>query len=111
MLAIKKLNKTINGKKILQDISFSVKNGEIAVFLGESGVGKSTLLRALNNLEVIDSGEIYLDQKKFDFRTVHKQHIIGMVFQQFNLFDHMTVEENIAFALEKVMNVTKNNAH
>lgn len=111
MLAIKKLNKAINGKEILQDISFSVKNGEIAVFLGESGVGKSTLLRVLNNLETIDSGEIYLDQQKLDFKTVHKQHIIGMVFQQFNLFEHMTVEENIAFALEKVMKVTKNSAH
>lgn len=102
MLNIKNLTKKIKDKYILNDLSLSVKTGEIAVLLGSSGVGKSTLLRALNNLEMIDSGSVELDGKPLDLKTVNQNHIVGIVFQHFNLFEHITVEQNITLALEYV---------
>jgi ABC-type polar amino acid transport system ATPase subunit len=110
MLSIEHLSKIYNHKKILDDINLTVKEGEIAVLLGASGVGKSTLLRILNNLETIDQGSIYLDGKKLDLSSVNKTHTIGMVFQNFNLFEHLTVIENITIALEKVAGKSKSEA-
>src|SRR4030095_4692799 len=103
MLKIDKLTKLFNNKTILNNISLSVKQGEIAVFLGSSGVGKSTLLRILNNLETINSGTITLDNSALDLSTINTTHTIGMVFQHFNLFDHLTVEHNITLPLAKVL--------
>lgn len=91
-------------------MSFSVARGEIALLLGPSGVGKSTLLRILNNLTSVDSGTITLDNKPLDLNTVNKTHTVGMVFQQFNLFEHLTVEQNITLALEKVVGNTHQQA-
>lgn len=110
MLKIKNLIKTYGDKKIVDDVSLTVKKGEIAILLGQSGVGKSTLLRILSNLEHADSGVISLDDKLLDPRTIEISHSIGMVFQQFNLFEHLTVQENITLALEKVLGSTKNQA-
>lgn len=104
MLKIKQLTKSFNGKKILNNISLTIHRGEIAVFLGYSGVGKSTLLRILNNLEAADSGTIFLDDHELDLTTINKTHTIGMVFQHFNLFEHLTVERNITLPLEKILN-------
>jgi ABC-type polar amino acid transport system ATPase subunit len=95
MLEIKKLTKSFGSKQILNEISVTVTQGEIAFFLGPSGVGKSTLLRTLNNLETIDSGTLLLDGNPL------KPHDVGIVFQQFNLFEHMNVESNITFPLMK----------
>jgi len=103
MLTIKQLSKSFNNKKILNNISLTVRRGEIAMFLGYSGVGKSTLLRILNNLETADSGTILLDDKKLDLTNINKTHTVGMVFQHFNLFEHLTVEQNITLPLEKVL--------
>lgn len=103
MLKIENVVKTFHEKKILDSVSLSVKSGEIALLLGSSGVGKSTLLRILNNLETIDSGTIILNGEPLDLNLVNKTHKVGMVFQQFNLFDHLTVQENIILALEKVV--------
>lgn len=111
MLSIQNLNKTFNGKQILKNISLSLNKGEIAVLVGGSGVGKSTLLRILNNLETIDSGSIILDGQPLDLRTIHKMHRIGMVFQNFNLFSHLSVERNITLALEKVIGKSPAQAH
>lgn len=102
MLKVKNLNKTFNNKKILDDLSFDVHTGEIAIFLGESGVGKSTLLRVLANLEKPEDGIFFLGDKKLDLNTINKNHFIGMIFQNFNLFEHMTVLKNITFVIEKV---------
>lgn len=110
MLSIKDLSKTFGEKKVLDDVSVNVPQGGIAVFLGPSGVGKSTLLRVLNNLESMDSGAITLDGKTLDLSSITKEHTCGMVFQQFNLFDHMTVLENITLALEKVLGLDKKEA-
>jgi len=110
MLVIKNLSKTVNGRQILKDISLQVDPGEIAVLLGASGVGKSTLLRILNNLDPFTSGTIELDGKPLDLSAVNRNHTIGMVFQQFNLFDHLTVKDNIIITLEKVMKKNKKEA-
>jgi ABC-type polar amino acid transport system ATPase subunit len=103
MLKIDQLNKSFNTKKILNNVNLTVQKGEIAVFLGSSGVGKSTLLRILNNLESVNSGTISLDNKILDLATINTTHTVGMVFQHFNLFDHLTVEQNITLPLEKIL--------
>ena len=111
MLKIKNVNKHFDGKKILDNVSLSVGKGEIAILLGASGVGKSTLLRILNNLETIDTGTVELDDKPLDLSQVNKTHTVGFVFQSFNLFDHLTVEENIILALEKTVGKSHQEAH
>ncbi len=110
MLEIKNVSKKFGNKTILDHVSLKVQKGEIAVLLGASGVGKSTLLRILNNLETPDSGSFYLDGKPLDLNNVNQTHTVGFVFQNFNLFDHLTVEENITLALEKALNKTKKEA-
>ena len=110
MLNIKNLSKQFGTRKVIDNVSFSVPQGGIAVLLGASGVGKSTLLRVLNNLETIDSGTIYLNGKPLDLTAASKEHTCGMVFQQFNLFPHMTVLENITFPLEKSAGKSSNQA-
>src|SRR5947207_15713756 len=101
MLKINQLTKSFGAKKILNNISLSIQKGEIAVFLGSSGVGKSTLLRILNNLETINSGTVTLDGTELNLATINTTHTVGMVFQHFNLFDHLTVEQNNSLTLEK----------
>jgi ABC-type polar amino acid transport system ATPase subunit len=105
MLKIDLLNKSFNTKKILNNISLTVQKGEIALFLGSSGVGKSTLLRILNNLETVSSGVISLDNTQLNLATINTTHTVGMVFQHFNLFDHLTVEQNITLPLERVLKI------
>lgn len=96
MLSVKNIVKAFHGKKVLDDVSFEVQPGQIVTLLGQSGVGKSTVLRVLNNLETLDAGEINLDAKPVNFLK------IGMLFQDFNLFRHMTIKENITLPLIKV---------
>lgn len=95
MLKVSKLNKN----PILQDVSFTLDHGQIGIFLGGSGVGKSTLLRTLNQLENYNSGEVSLDNAPLQS--------IGMVFQHFNLFEHLSVEENIELPLIKHKKLSK----
>ena len=111
MLHIKNVSKQYGKKIILDDVSLSVKKGEIAVLLGASGVGKSTLLRILNNLETVNTGSFELDGKPLELSLVNKTHTVGFVFQNFNLFDHITVEQNITLALEKALGKSKKEAH
>lgn len=103
MLKIEHLSKSFHTKKILNNVSLTVKKGEIALFLGSSGVGKSTLLRILNNLETVNSGMIELDGVPLNLSTINTTHTVGMVFQHFNLFDHLTVKQNITLPLERVL--------
>ncbi len=111
MLSITNLSKKFNSTYILHNISLAVGQGHIAVLLGPSGVGKSTLLRVLNGLETPDSGTVTLDNKELNLQAITTTHTIGMVFQQFNLFEHMTVEQNITFPLEKAMGLSPHTAH
>ena len=99
MLKVHNINKSVHGKQILHSISFSVPRRSVAVFLGGSGAGKTTLLRVLNNLEPFDSGVIELDGKTIDLQRVGSEHVVGMVFQHFNLFEHLSVRRNITLPL------------
>jgi ABC-type polar amino acid transport system ATPase subunit len=109
MLKITQVTKLFGAQRVLDQVSLSVGRGHIAVLLGSSGVGKSTLLRVLAHLETIDSGEISLDGKPLE-AVSGKHHIVGMVFQQFNLFEHLTAEENITLPLEKVLGMSHKDA-
>ncbi len=110
MLKINKLNKQFGGKKVVDDVSLSIPEGSVTIFLGESGVGKSTLLRILSSLETADAGTITIKGKKLDRRSQLKDHVVGMMFQQFNLFNHKTVKQNITLPLEKVLKKSKQEA-
>lgn len=110
MLKIEHLNKSFHTKKILNNVSLSIQKGEIALFLGSSGVGKSTLLRILNNLETVNSGTISLDGTPLNLNTINTTHTVGMVFQHFNLFEHLTVEQNITLPLERILKKTPSDA-
>lgn len=110
MLTVKGLKKKIGNKQILNDVNFELPRGQIGIFLGGSGVGKSTLLRVLNNLEAYDSGEFAFEDKLLDLTKVNKDHTVGMVFQHFNLFEHLNVMENITLALIKLQHRSKEEA-
>lgn len=99
MLKLKDLIKKFHEKNVLDGVNLEVKKGEIALLVGSSGVGKSTLLRVLCGLESLDRGTIQLD----DVALSRKTHSIGMVFQHLNLFSNMNVLENVTFPLEKAL--------
>jgi ABC-type polar amino acid transport system ATPase subunit len=99
------VNKWYGANHVLQDITFEVEEGEVIVVCGPSGSGKSTLIRCINRLEPIQSGELIVDgisvnDKKADVNKLRQE--IGMVFQSFNLFPHMTALQNITLAPLKV---------
>jgi polar amino acid transport system ATP-binding protein len=102
-----------NNVKALDDFSISVGRGEVLTIVGPSGSGKSTLLRCLNGLEEIDTGTITVDGIPFDSSPSNRREIIkkiGMVFQSFNLFPHLTVLENITLAPKHVRGASKKEA-
>lgn len=103
MITIRHLSKTFGKNKVLKDINLEIKKGEVIVIIGPSGSGKSTLLRCLNLLEYPTSGTIEFENKKIssNLKNDEKRKVrekMGMVFQQFNLFPHFTVLENIRHA-------------
>ncbi|MFU2091017.1 amino acid ABC transporter ATP-binding protein [Gallibacterium anatis] len=104
LLEIKNLVKNYADRTVLKGINLSVEQGEVVVILGPSGCGKSTLLRCINGLEPIQSGELLLSQQQLgtDIRWVEARQHIGMVFQSYELFSHMTVIENILLGPLKV---------
>ena len=101
LIRVQNLKKKFEDLDVLQDISMDIHAGETVVLLGPSGSGKSTFLRCLNQLETVTSGSIWVDgqditQKKVDLNKVRQK--VGMVFQHFNLFEHLTVMENMTLA-------------
>src|SRR5215203_3072122 len=95
------VNKFFGDFQVLEDIDFTVDEGEVVVVIGPSGSGKSTLLRCINGLEENTSGELVVDGMQLHERTTSLNKLrseIGMVFQQFDLYPHMTVAENIKLA-------------
>ncbi|WP_035039980.1 amino acid ABC transporter ATP-binding protein [Desulfovibrio sp. X2] len=102
MVAVRGLVKTFpSGVKALDDVSLCVRKGEVVVVIGPSGSGKSTLLRCINGLEEPDAGEVVVDGVRLPGPRKNRDRIrteVGMVFQQFNLFPHMTVLENVCLA-------------
>ena len=110
MLKIVDLKKKFGQVDVLKGISFQIDDGEIGVVLGKSGAGKTTLIRCINGLESFDSGKIILDDVEImsinDMKEIRGQ--IGMVFQNFNLFPHLTVLENIIESPVRVFGRNKN---
>lgn len=104
MIEVKNVHKSFGGKKILNDISLNIEEGDIFGIVGHSGAGKSTLLRCLNGLENYEAGSIKImnrevkDLKSSELRTLRKE--LGMIFQNFNLMNRKDVYDNIALPLE-----------
>ncbi|MFO7736895.1 MAG: amino acid ABC transporter ATP-binding protein [Desulfatiglandaceae bacterium] len=115
VVLVEKINKTFpNGVIALRDFSTRIRRGEVVVVIGPSGSGKSTFLRCLNGLEEIDSGSIVIDGIPLDYNKKNRVEIrkeVGMVFQSFNLFPHMTVLENVSLAQRLVRKKPKEKAH
>lgn len=110
LLKIQDVHKEFDDKKILNGINLSLHTGEVLVVLGPSGCGKSTLLRCLNGLEKIQGGDIKFKDTSFNAKNANWQEIhekIGMVFQNYELFPHMTVIENILLGPLKVQKRNK----
>ena len=114
ILRVEGISKMLGGKPILNNCSLSVRRSELKVLIGPSGAGKSTLLQSINCLIPPDTGDIYLEGQRLDrtnkpalcaFRAQ-----VGMIFQDFNLFDHLTAEENVAIALRKVRGMSHKDA-
>ena len=112
MLQVKNLNKSFGKNKVLNNISFDVKSGQVVVLLGKSGAGKTTILRCINGLEDFDNGEIIVDNCVIKNRNHISQYRdkIGMVFQNFNLFPHMSELENIISSPVNVFKKSKEEA-
>ncbi len=123
IVEVKNLSKKYNNLEVIKDISFNVEEGETLVILGASGSGKSTILRCINNLEKIDKGNIIINGRSMikeekkgkliynDKEILNKINLdIGMVFQDFNLFPHLSVKENIMIAPIKILNKSKEEA-
>ena len=111
MITIKNLFKSFGSKKVLKDISFSIQDGECISIIGQSGIGKSVLLKSIIKLIDIDSGSIIIDGNNISLIKFKKLQELrskfGMVFQFGALFDSMTVKENIGLALQKLSNSDK----
>jgi polar amino acid transport system ATP-binding protein len=113
VLEVKNLRKSFEDNVVLHDLSLTVPDHTATVLIGASGSGKSTLLRCINLLDTIDDGSIYLDGKEISDPEVNVDEIrrsLGMVFQSFNLFPHMTVLENITLSPIRVHKVSKEQA-
>ncbi|MBC8391461.1 MAG: amino acid ABC transporter ATP-binding protein [Deltaproteobacteria bacterium] len=114
IIVVDTINKTFaNGVCALCDFSTKIRRGEVVVIIGPSGSGKSTFLRCLNGLEDTDSGTIVIDDIPLDDNKKNRLEIrkeVGMVFQLFNLFPHMTVLENVTLAQRRVRKKTREEA-
>lgn len=112
-ISVKNLKKNFGSLEVLKDISLEVTEGEVVVLIGPSGSGKSTLLRCLNQLEKVTSGQIVVDgcdvtDKHTDINKVREN--IGMVFQHFNLFNHLNVLKNMTLAPVHLKTLSKEEA-
>ena len=111
MIEIKNLKKSFGSNEVLKGIDQEVEQHEVLCIIGPSGSGKSTMLRCINHLEVPSSGEIYIDGELVTKENLDRIRTkMGMVFQQFNLFPHKTVLENLTIAPMNVKGVSKDEA-
>ena len=111
ILNIKNINKKFGSNLVLDNISFNVKQGEVIALIGPSGGGKSTILRSINFLDEIDSGEILFNNTALTKDNINQYRPkIGMVFQHFNLFPHMSVLDNMIFSPKQVLGISDQKA-
>ena len=110
MLELKQISKRFGDKKILSDFNLLVPEKQIVAIVGPSGGGKTTLLRMLAGLETIDSGQIIYNGENLPLDALEKRSLLGFVFQDFQLFPHLSVMENLILSPIKTMNVTKEEA-
>ena len=113
MIEIENVRKSFGQLEVLKGIDLTVQKGEVVTIIGGSGSGKSTLLTCINGLEPIDSGKIKIDgievhAKSTDLNKLRSK--VGIVFQQWNAFPHLTVLENVTLAPRKVLGFTKEKA-
>ena len=107
MLELQNINKAFGGKQILTNFSLSIPEKQILAIVGPSGGGKTTLLRMLAGLETIDSGEIYYNGESLAIDELEKRNLLGFVFQDFQLFPHLSVLENLTLSPIKTMDMDK----
>lgn len=110
MLELKNISKKFKDRQILSDFNLTVEENKILAIVGPSGGGKTTLLRMLAGLEKIDSGEIIYNGESLPIDELEKRNLLGFVFQDFQLFPHLTVLENLVLSPIKTMNMAKNDA-
>lgn len=111
MIEIKNLVKRFGHNEVLKGITETIHDNEVVCVIGPSGSGKSTFIRCLNLLEEPTAGEIYLDGKRVEEKTINETRThMGMVFQQFNLFPHMTILDNMTLAPMKLLGRPKDEA-
>jgi polar amino acid transport system ATP-binding protein len=113
MLEVKDIHKSFGQLEVLKGISFNMDKGKTKVIIGTSGTGKSTLLRCINQLDPPDKGEVFLEGEEISHLSKNINRIrqkIGFVFQDFNLFNHLTAIRNVSIGLEKVRGIKKEEA-
>ena len=110
MLELKNISKKFKDKEILSNFNLKVEENKILAIVGPSGGGKTTLLRMLAGLESIDSGEIILNGENLPLNELEKRNLLGFVFQDFQLFPHMTVLENLVISPIQTMGIKKDEA-
>ena len=110
MLELKNISKKFKDRQILENFNLIVEENKILAIVGPSGGGKTTLLRMLAGLEKIDSGEIVYNGESLPVDELEKRNLLGFVFQDFQLFPHLTVLENLVLSPIKTMNMSKSDA-
>lgn len=110
VVSIKNLQKSFGDNVVLRDVNLDVHRGEVVVVLGPSGSGKSTMLRCVNLLETPTGGQVFFEGQEITAKGVDVNRVrthLGMVFQQFNLFPHLSVKKNVMIAQQKVLKRSK----
>lgn len=110
MLELRNISKGFGDKKILSNFNVTIREKEILAIVGPSGGGKTTLLRMLAGLETIDSGEIYYNGNLVPLNELEKRPLLGFVFQDFQLFPHLSVLDNLTLSPVKMMGMSKDEA-
>ena len=114
IIQIKNISKRFGDLLVLDNISMDIEKGDCVCIVGPSGGGKSTLLRCINQLETVTDGNILIDGQNITDNNININDIrkkIGMVFQHFNLFPHLTIRENLTLAPKKLLNMSKKDAN
>ena len=113
LIEVKNLSKSFDDNSVLENVNLQIKKGEVVAIIGPSGCGKSTFIRTLNQLEKVSGGNIYLDGEDITSKDANINDIrrrVGMVFQHFNLFPHLTILNNLTLAPVKLGIMSKKEA-